>query len=173
MSVHPLVTLAADAIQIFLSERRTLGPAEAFFTTLPEAARPAGVFVCLKLEGRLRGCIGSVEPIHPNVALEVVHNAIAAATRDSRFPPVQPWEAAVLQITVDVLGPSEPVQGPVSLDPYKFGVIIRAGGRQGVLLPDIEGIGSADEQVAIAREKAGVGHDEPIELFRFMVTRHT
>jgi hypothetical protein len=172
MSVHPLVRLAADAIQAFLIERRTLGPPESLFAAVPEALRPGGVFVCLKLEGQLRGCIGSVEPIQPSLALEIIHNAIGAATRDSRFPPVQTWETELLQITVDVLGLSEPVEGPASLDPRTFGVIIKAGPRQGVLLPDIEGVTSAIEQVAIAREKAGVGHDEPIELFRFTATRY-
>jgi AmmeMemoRadiSam system protein A len=172
MSVHPLVRLAADAIQAFLTEKRTVGPPESLFAVLPQAARPGGVFVCLKLEGQLRGCIGSVEPIQPSLALEIIHNAIGAATRDSRFSPVQAWEAELLQITIDVLGPSEPVEGPASLDPLNFGVIVRAGARQGVLLPDIEGITSATEQVTIAREKAGVGHDELIELYRFTVTRY-
>lgn len=172
MPAHPLVQLAADAIQIFLAERRAPSPPDSFFVDMPQALRPAPVFVCLKLDGQLRGCIGSVEPLQVSLALEIIHNAIGAATRDSRFPPVQGWEAELLQITVDVLGRFESVDGPASLDPQRFGLIVRAGSRQGVLLPDIEGVSTPLEQITIAREKACIEPHEPVEFFRFVVTRY-
>src|SRR5438105_1828644 len=98
MPAHPFVQLAAGAIQTFLAEKRAPSPPDSFFVEMPEALSPAAVFVCLKLDGQLRGCIGSVDPLQTSLALEVIHNAIGAATRDSRFPPVQVWEAELLQI---------------------------------------------------------------------------
>lgn len=181
MSVHPLVKLAVDAIQVFVGNREILSPPESLLLALPETRRPAATFVCLKLEGELRGCIGTTHPAQENLALEVIHNAIAAASRDHRFSPVQPWEADRLEVTVDILGPFEPVELQIyphalsltdALDPRCFGILVRAGERHGVLLPDIEGVVTAADQMAIAREKAGIGRDEPIELFRFGVTRY-
>jgi AmmeMemoRadiSam system protein A len=181
MSVHPLVKLAVDAIQVFVGNRQILNPPESLLLALPETRRPAAAFVCLKLAGELRGCIGTTHPAQENLALEVIHNAIAAASRDHRFSPVQPWEADRLEVTVDILGPFEPVglqehlharSLTEALDPRCFGILVRAGERHGVLLPDIEGVVTAADQMAIAREKAGIGPDEPIELFRFGVTRY-
>jgi AmmeMemoRadiSam system protein A len=182
MSMHPFVRLAFEAIQLFVETRESLTPPESLFLALPEAQRRGSAFVCLKLEGNLRGCIGSIQPAQENLALEIVHNAIAAASRDHRFSPVQRCESDVLEVTVDILGRFEPVdysQGcssrptvPGALDPRRFGVLVQAGERQGILLPDIQGITTAAEQVAIAREKAGIRPDEPIELFRFCVMRY-
>ncbi|WP_027718454.1 AmmeMemoRadiSam system protein A [Desulfovirgula thermocuniculi] len=139
----------------------------------PEFARRAGVFVSLHKEGQLRGCIGTVTPQHKNIVEEVAANALAAALRDPRFPPVTADELADLEIKVDVLSPPEPVQGPQDLDPKKYGVIVKSGGRQGLLLPDIEGVDTVEEQLEIARKKAGIGPGEPVQLYRFTVERHT
>lgn len=171
ITIHPLVRLAAEAIRAYLSRQFIIEPPEHLFTELPEARSPAGAFVCLKRAGQLRGCIGTLEPGQATLAAEVIRNAIGAAQRDRRFPPVEMWEVEHLIISVDVLGPSEPVQNVALLDPLRFGIILRSGTRQSVLLPDIEGIQSVAEQVAIAREKAGVGPDELVELHRFQVKR--
>jgi AMMECR1 domain-containing protein len=109
------------------------------------------------------------------VALEVVHNAISAATRDPRFPPVQAHELPGLDVKVDVLTTPEPVSGPDELDPRRYGVIVqeRDGWRRGLLLPDLEGIDTVEEQIRICRYKAGLGPDEPVDLLRFRVMRYT
>lgn len=171
-ATHPLVRLAAEAITTYLSHQRVIEPPDTLFDEMPGARIPAGVFVCLKHQGRLRGCIGTTEPIHATLVVEVIHNAIGAAVRDPRFPPMQSVELERLEISVDVLGPSEPVPNVTVLDHRRFGIIVRSGERRGVLLPDIEGINSVAEQVAAARDKAGLSADEPVEMFRFEVTRY-
>jgi AmmeMemoRadiSam system protein A len=169
---HPLVKLAVEAVKIFVRDRRIIAPPEELLSRHPQAARRAGAFVCLKARGLLRGCIGTTEPTRETLAVEIIENAVAAATRDPRFDPVDIDELAELAITVDVLSKPEPVADRSQLDHRRYGVIVRAGARHGVLLPDIEQIGSVEEQLAVARQKAGIGSGEIIELFRFEVTRY-
>lgn len=171
-AAHPFIKLAAEAISTFLSEQRIIDPPATLFEQVPEAHLPAGVFVCLKHEGRLRGCVGTTEPVHGTRAAEVVANAIGAATRDPRFPPVEWAEVDVLSICVDVLGSFEPVASRSQLDPRRYGLLLRAGERLAVLLPDIEGVDSLEEQIEVARTKAGVGRDEIVDLYRFEVQRY-
>lgn len=139
----------------------------------PEMSARAGVFVSLKKNGELRGCMGTAIPREENVASEIISNAVSAATRDPRFAPVRPEEVDALRISVDVLSNPEPVTDLGNLDPRRYGVIVRTGHRTGLLLPDLEGIDSADLQVSIARRKAGIGENEPAEILRFEVNRHT
>ncbi len=138
----------------------------------PEYDDRAGVFVSLKKQGNLRGCIGTVEPVRENLAAEIAANAIAAAQRDPRFPPVEQAELTDLTISVDILGPMERIRSEEELDPRRYGVMVRSGGRSGLLLPNLEGIDTVAEQVGIARRKAEIGPAEPVELFRFKVTRY-
>jgi AmmeMemoRadiSam system protein A len=172
MSDHPLVALAACAIAAYLRDRQFIEPPEDLLSVVPEASRPGASFVCLKSGDRLRGCIGTIYPKHGTLALEVIHNAVAAATRDPRFDALELADLVCLAITVDALGACERISSPEYLDPERFGIVVRCGQRQGVLLPDLEHIRTSDEQVAVACEKAGIRLDEPRELFRFTVTRY-
>ena len=138
----------------------------------PELANRAGVFVSLKKNGQLRGCIGTILPTQSSAAKEIIRNAVSAATEDPRFEPVEPAELAELEVSVDILGNPERVDSLDKLDPRRYGVIVRHGGRSGVLLPDLEGIDSASEQVAIACRKAGIYPDQTVELYRFEVVRY-
>ena len=170
---HPLVQLARSTIEAYVRERRVFDvPKE----LTPEMQERAGTFVSLHdSRGQLRGCIGTFLPSQPNVASEVIHNAISAATRDPRFPPVMPGELDGLDIKVDVLSTPEPVSGPEELDSKRYGVIAQAEGdwRKGLLLPDLEGVDTVQEQIRICRFKGGIGPDEPIRLSRFEVVRYT
>ncbi len=132
----------------------------------------AGVFVSIKKHGNLRGCIGTIEPTKTDTVKEVISNAVSAGVRDPRFEPVIEEELDDLEYSVDVLQPVEPVRSLKHLDPKKYGVVVRAGRRSGLLLPNLEGIDTAEEQVAIARRKAGIGMGEPVELERFEVMRY-
>jgi len=132
----------------------------------------AGVFVSLKKNGDLRGCIGTFRPTQPTIAAEIIQNAVSAGIDDPRFNPVSIHELADLTITVDILSLPEQVESLEELDPKKYGVIVCCGRRSGLLLPDLEGVNSIGEQVAIARQKAGIGPGEEIELYRFSVTRY-
>jgi AmmeMemoRadiSam system protein A len=170
---HPLVVLARRAIEAYVREETVLDPGP---EQTPDMERQAGTFVSLHDgQGQLRGCIGTFVPTRDNIALEVIHNAIAAATRDPRFPPVRARELADLDVKVDVLSPPEPVSGPEELDPRRYGVIVQAeqSWRRGLLLPDLEGIDTVEEQIRICRLKAGIGQHEAVHLQRFEVERHT
>jgi AmmeMemoRadiSam system protein A len=159
-------------VEAFVRERRTIAPPADLFERHPAAARRAAAFVCLKARGLLRGCIGTTEPTRETLAVEIIENAVAAAARDPRFEPVSPDELLELAIIVDVLSAPEPVADAAWLDHRRYGVIVRAGTRQGVLLPDIEHIDSVHEQLATVRLKASIDPDESVELFRFEVTRY-
>jgi AmmeMemoRadiSam system protein A len=166
-----LVELARQAIDKCVREGRTLKQQDC-----PELFRKvegkAGAFVSLKKQGQLRGCIGTFEPTRSNLAEEIVHNAISSCTRDPRFEPVREDELDLLDVSVDVLGEPEPVPDESHLDPRKYGVIVRSGHRLGLLLPDLEGVDTVEEQLDIARRKAGIGPRDRVELFRFEVRRY-
>ncbi len=171
--MHPLVKLAQETIEMYVREGRMPEPPEEL---TPEMQRRAGSFVSLHAHGRLRGCIGTIEPAQDNLAKEVIRNAVSAATRDPRFPPVAPDELAELNIKVDVLTEPEPVQSLDELDPKRYGVIVqskRSPRKRGLLLPDLEGVDTVEYQVEIARRKAWLDADEPVQLYRFRVERYT
>jgi len=166
---HPLTRLAREAVETFVRHGRVIEPEE----LSGEMLERAGAFVSIKKRGELRGCIGTLEATQANLALEVVRNAIDSATRDPRFQPVAPEELDQLSYSVDVLSPTEPVAGPEELDPKRYGVIVRLGLRRGLLLPDIEGVNTVEEQIAIVKTKAGILPEESPELLRFTVRRYT
>ena len=142
---------------------------------MQEPALPSsGVFVTLRDgAGKLRGCVGSIEPKRPDLASETARSAVLAATRDPRFTPVTQAELADLSIEVSVLAPPRPIRDVGDLDPARYGVVVRdAEGRQGLLLPEVPGIDSAALQVEIARRKAGIPPDIPVTLSRFEVFKY-
>ena len=132
----------------------------------------AGVFVSLKKQGELRGCIGTFQPTTESVAEEIIQNAVSAATQDPRFSPVTEDELGEIEYSVDVLSAPEKVAGKEDLDPRKYGVIVKSGDYKGLLLPDLEGVDTVDAQVNIAAMKAGISLSEDIELYRFEVKRY-
>ena len=134
--------------------------------------RAAGAFVSLHAHGRLRGCIGTTGPTTGSVAWEIVQNAVSACSRDPRFIPVGVEELDSLEYGVDVLGQPEPISSPAELDVKKYGVIVSCGGRRGLLLPDLEGVDTVEQQIDIARQKGGISSREKYTLERFEVVRH-
>jgi AmmeMemoRadiSam system protein A/AmmeMemoRadiSam system protein B len=141
---------------------------------LPEEmlAKEAGVFVSLKTNGNLRGCIGTIAPTEKNIAHEILRNSVSAASEDPRFPPVQAHELADLTYSVDVLGAPEPIESMSELDVIRYGVIVTCGYKRGLLLPNLEGVDTAEQQVSIARQKAWIEENEPYKLERFEVIRY-
>ena len=132
----------------------------------------AGAFVSLKEDGRLRGCIGTIQAVRESLADEIMHNAVSACSEDPRFSPVEAWEVERLTISVDVLGETEKISSPEELDVTRYGVIVTRGARRGLLLPNLEGVDTIEQQIAIAKQKAGIKDHESVELERFEVIRH-
>lgn len=159
--------LAREAVESFIRDGIQVKPESS-----GETVR-AACFVSIKTEsGELRGCVGTIEPVKDTLEEELIANAITAATHDPRFPSVKSEELTNLKYSVDVLSDLEPATFN-QLDPENFGVVVEEenGHRRGVLLPKIEGVSSAEQQVAIAMRKAGITSGSPVKFFRFRVSR--
>ena len=170
MKRDPYVALAVMSYAHYIKTgRRPRRPPD-----LPEemTQQKAGVFVSLHKDGNLRGCIGTICPQKESVADEIMANAVSAATMDPRFPPVREEELDEIDCSVDVLGDAEEVTSLSELDAKHYGVIVTSGKRRGLLLPDLEGVDTVEDQLAIARRKAGIGQNEQVCLERFRVLRH-
>ncbi|SET33257.1 uncharacterized protein, PH0010 family/AmmeMemoRadiSam system protein A/AmmeMemoRadiSam system protein B [Natronincola peptidivorans] len=132
----------------------------------------AGAFVSIHKNGELRGCIGTIEATEKNIAEEIIRNAIQAAVDDPRFSPIREEELKALEIKVDILHDKETVDTLAELDVEKYGVIVEAGYKRGLLLPNLEGVNTVEEQINIAKKKAGIQDGEKIKIYRFEVTRY-
>jgi AmmeMemoRadiSam system protein A len=134
--------------------------------------KKAGVFVSLKKHGELRGCIGTIAPVTDSIAEEIIRNAVSACAEDPRFDPVSKDELDELVYSVDLLSPAEPIPSADMLDPVKYGVIVTSGHKRGLLLPNLEGVDTIEQQIEIAMRKAGIHKNESYTLERFEVVRH-
>lgn len=165
----PHVRLAKASLENYIKEGDKI--------SLPEwvpdelSKKRSGVFVSIKKNGRLRGCIGTISPVRESIAEEIIENAVSAGAMDPRFDPVAPAELASLEYSVDVLGAPEPIESVDELDEKQYGVIVTSGYKRGLLLPDLEGVDSPEQQVDIALKKAGIRPYEDYTLERFRVDR--
>lgn len=162
--------IARKALEYFFETKRIL-----VLKKIPkELEKRAGVFVSLheKNTHQLRGCIGTFLPTKNNLAEEIVNNALAAAFEDPRFPPLQKSELKNIEINVDVLSEPRPARSREELDPKKYGVIVSIGYRKGLLLPDLEGVDTIEDQLAIACQKAGIAPNENYQIEKFEVKRY-
>lgn len=165
------VRLARQTIEAYVGERKQISIPKDLPEEMYESR--AGVFVSLKEEGRLRGCIGTIAPVQKNIAEEIIANAISASTKDPRFHPVHPDELDKLVYSVDVLGTPEAITSPDELDVKRYGVIVTKGRKRGLLLPNLDGVDTVEDQIAIAKQKAGIStYDDDAQLERFEVVRH-
>ncbi len=163
------VALARRVITSWLSDGRM---PEVDPSADPLLATRAGAFVSLHTHDELRGCIGTIVATQPTLAAEIAHNAVEAATRDPRFPAMTSDELADLDISVDVLGSAETISSLEALDPKVYGCIVSCDWRRGLLLPDLEGVDTPQQQVEIACRKAGIRPGEAVALERFKVERY-
>lgn len=176
----PLVRLARLALETYVRTGERLGEKDVpskLRAELEDAAPKgaAGCFVSLKKDGELRGCIGTILPTKPTLRQEILSNAVAAGAHDPRFSPVSEDELPELVYDVDVLSKPEPIRGPGQLDTKRYGVIVSTrDGRRGLLLPDLDGVDTIEQQVRIAARKGGIDLDrDDWQLERFEVVRHT
>ena len=164
------VKLARASVESWVRDRRILPLPE----DLPEelTKRRAGAFVSIHKNGQLRGCIGTISAVEDCLGEEIIRNAVSASSRDPRFSPITPDELKYLEISVDVLGEAEPIDSANKLDVKRYGVIVTRGRKRGLLLPDLDGVDTVEEQIRIAKRKAGIREDEDADLERFEVVRH-
>ena len=170
MNEDPYVTLARKAIEKYVMSAKRL--------TIPEDVpeemldRKAGTFVSIHKFGVLRGCIGTIAATKDNIAQEIISNAISACSRDPRFDAVSVEELSYLDISVDVLSEAEEISSKKELDVRRYGVIVSQGSKRGLLLPDLDGVDTVEEQISIAARKGGIDLNKPYILERFEVIRH-
>ena len=164
-----LLNLAKCSVEEYVERGRMLPPP----TEVPQSfLKDGAVFVSIYKSGMLRGCIGSLNSVTPSIANEVMQMAVRAATHDPRFPPVERDDLNSLTYSIDILSAMEKNQDLKQLDPTQYGVVVCSGEKRGVLLPNLHGVDTVEQQVAIAMEKGGIKEGEPVELFRFHVTRY-
>ena len=186
--MHPLVKLAKSATETYIKEDKFIVPP----SDLPQEflAKKSGVFVTIKKEGKLRGCVGTYLPTQENIAQEVIKNAVSAATQDYRFGPIREEELPLLSYTVYILSKPELIRDKLELDPKKYGIIVKTtpyttsdkegvvfNGRippkTGLLLPDLEGIDTLRKQILTACQKAGIDPErEKFIIYRFSVEKY-
>jgi len=184
--MNSYIKLAKSAVENYIKEKRIIEPSEDLPKEMLE--RKAGVFVTIEKNGELRGCIGTYLPIRKNIAEEIIYNAIAAASEDYRFGPVQKEELLQLSYTVYILSKPELVKNIKELNPRKFGIIIKTApisplgdfifnghviAKTGLLLPDLEGIDTTEKQISIACQKGGINPlKEKIFIYKFTVKKY-
>ena len=164
------VALARLSLETYVRNKEIVKPPDNLPAEMLE--NRAGVFVSIKKNGQLRGCIGTISPVRKNIAEEIIYNAISSGTEDPRFYSVEEDELSELVYSVDVLKKPQPINSMDELDVKRYGVIVRAGRKSGLLLPNLEGVDTPEEQVSIALKKAGISPDEEYKMERFEVVRH-
>jgi AmmeMemoRadiSam system protein A len=172
--MHPYVDLAKKAVETYIKEKKVIISSSSLYDKDLFNKR-AGVFVTIKKNGSLRGCIGTIFPTKENLFEEIVSNAIASATNDYRFEPIKESELESLSYTVYILNRPQMVNNLQELNPKKFGVIIKAvdTDKTGVLLPDLEGVETIEDQLNIALKKAGINPlKEKFVIFKFETEKY-
>jgi len=126
--------------------------------------KPAGVFVTLSKHGKTRACWGSVYAREATIAKETEIATLGALSKDYRYKPISKTELADLKIQVTVIRAIEAVNNVKMIDPFKDGILVRSGGRGGVILPG-EAVDAYYEFV-LARLKAGIKPNEPCQIYK-------
>lgn len=166
------IKLAKETVETYVKTGKIASPP----SDLPKEmlSRRTGVFVSIHTKtDELRGCIGTFLPTKPSLAQEIIANSISAATSDPRFPPVSEKELPDLVFSVDILSAPKNVSKVSNLDIKRYGLIVSTfDGKRGLLLPDIPGIKTPEEQFRICCWKAGIDPSEKVKLQTFTVERH-
>ena len=173
--MNPYIKLAKETIKEYMQTGELIEVPE--YVPKDFLEKRAGVFICFKVGGKLRGCIGTFMPTRMNLAQEIIQNTISAATQDPRFLPIKAIEMEELKVTVDVLSEPKRIEDEEinQLDAKNFGVVVKSedGLRTGLLLPNLEGVETVEEQISIACQKAGIDHyEENFSVYKFTVERH-
>lgn len=163
-----LPDVGRDAIRAALEGRPVVSEVE----PVGLLAEPAPVFVTLRIDGKLRGCIGSLAPMHDNVVEETMDRARAAAFDDPRFQRLTRAELPDTAVEVSILRPLQPIASIDELDPSLYGIEVRDGnGRRAVLLPEVEGVDTVEQQIKVTRQKGGIPPGNELQIRKFTVVK--
>jgi AmmeMemoRadiSam system protein A len=166
--MHPHVKLAIQSVRHFIETGKALPCPD----PLPDSMKQsAGTFVTIRNQDSLRGCVGTLTPKYKNLAEEIKRNPTRSANEDPRFDPIEKRELPSLKFSVDVLTPPEKINDLREHNVKQFGLIVRGKGKQGVLLPDLDNIKSANQQLKVCLKKGGLVDNDTYELFRFEIKR--
>lgn len=171
------ITLARKSIEYFIKtgKRLSLDQVKSQFSRgfIDRCmSHKSGAFVSIHKFKKLRGCIGTISAASDHLIDEIIYNSISACSKDPRFDPIREDELLELEVKVDILHEKEVIHSKSMLDVNRYGVIVEKDGRKGLLLPNLDGIDSIDDQVHIAMQKAGIDNEEGMKLYRFEVERH-
>jgi len=169
-SIYTKIALETIVAELGLGEKNQ--GEEEKYQGMQELMVKKSCFVTLYKENELRGCIGTMIPYRENLLEEIRGSAVSAAFNDPRFEPLKKDELEEIKISVDVLSPMEEVEDIKELDPKKYGILISDGRAQGVLLPDLEGVDSVEQQIEIAMNKAGITRKPGLVIKKFTVKRY-
>lgn len=187
---NPYIYLAKLAIETNIKEKKAIEPP----ADLPNNfyKDKVGVFVTIEHNGVLRGCIGTYLATRPNLAEEIIHNAIAASN-EKKDDPITAEELPKLVYTVYVLHTPKPVKNISELDPKKYGILVKTSpladpnnpnsqevifdGHQphktAILLPDLKGINTPEEQFSVACQKGNiVCNEEKLAIYKVEVEKY-
>ncbi len=175
--MNPYVKLAKRAVENYIEKGEIIEIPDDLPKEMME--KKFGTFITIEKNGQLRGCIGTYLPTKENIAQEIIHNAIAAATEDYRFNPIQKEELSSLSYTVYVLEKPELVKDVKGLNPKKYGIIVRTAPinhsmpKSALLLPDLQGIDTVEKQISIACQKGEIDlTHQKITIYRFTIQKH-
>jgi|YelNatPaOPRAMG01_1025707.scaffolds.fasta_scaffold194070_2 AmmeMemoRadiSam system protein A len=172
-----LTQIAKMAVENYIKEGKIIDVPK----NVPERFKKekAGTFVTIEKklpnskEKELRGCIGTYLPTKENIAKEIISNAISAATKDFRFGEIKKEELPYLSYTVYILSKPQKVLSLEELNPKKYGIIVKSGFKTGLLLPDLKGINTKEEQIFYACQKAGIDpQKEVVEIYKFSAEKY-
>jgi len=171
--MDPYTNLAKSAVEDYIKDDKIIGPPKNF---LPSEflSKKAGCFVTILENGNLKGCIGTYQPTRKNIAQEIIHNAIAAATEDYRFDSITENNLDNLSYEVYILEEPQLIKDTSELDPKKYGVLVKSdSGKSGLLLPDLEGLDTTKKQLKAVYNKAGINPDtENMQIYKFAAKKY-
>lgn len=154
-----LFSIAKETLDWCVNRKKGQFPIESYKIT-PKLKTATATFVTLKLQGDLRGCIGSLAPVEP-LYLSVHHNAVNAAMHDYRFSPVQSSELPDITVDVSVLSPIRDIPNLEAFKLGQHGIILSKGGARAVFLPEVatEQGWTKEETLSYLSRKAGLSSD--------------
>ena len=154
---HQLLEIAREAITLYVRD----GIISQEPLHAPNLQTLQGCFICIKINGMLRGCIGNFTSDKPLYQF-VREMAVSAATRDPRFYPMKPEDLDDFSVEISVLSPLERISSADEIHVGTHGIYLEKNQCRGVLLPQVAVEFGWDRDAFLGHTcvKAGLRHDD-------------